>query len=219
MSPGCANCYADLIAKRQKAMGTEEYRNGFKQTVHDYTLDDPLKIKKPKRIFVNSMSDLFHKDIPTGYIDRVFDIMEQADRHTFQILTKRSTLMRKFANERYAKSPPPKHIWLGVSVESQAQKSRIAHLRDTICAVRFLSLEPLIGPIPDLDLTGIHWAIVGGESGPGARPMKAEWVRSIRGDCIIYDIPFLFKQWGGARPKSNGRILDGRVWDQYPVAG
>ena len=219
VGPGCDHCYAERIAERFRGTPGHPFERGFDLTLRPERLEQPLRWKKPRRIFVNSMSDLFHKDIPTGYIDRVFDIMEQADRHTFQILTKRSTLMRKFANERYAKSPPPKHIWLGVSVESQAQKSRIAHLRDTICAVRFLSLEPLIGPIQDLDLTGIHWVIAGGESGPGARPMKAEWVRWIRGDCILHEIPFLFKQWGGLRPKSNGRILDGRVWDQYPVAG
>ncbi len=219
VGPGCDHCYAERIAERFRGTPGHPFERGFDLTLRPERLEQPLRWKKPRRIFVNSMSDLFHKDIPTGYIDRVFSVMEQADRHTFQVLTKRSTLMRKYVNDRWRNRPPPRHIWLGVTVEDITRIDRIRHLRETPAAVRFLSLEPLLSSMIGVHFNGMDWIIVGGESGPGARPMEPEWVRRIRGDCILYDRAFLFKQWGGLRPKSNGRILDGRVWDQYPVAG
>ncbi|MDQ0543437.1 protein gp37 [Methylobacterium brachiatum] len=167
-------------------------------------------------IFVNSMSDLFHKDVPTTFVDRVFDTMERADWHEFQILTKRSSLMRDYVNARYVSRPVPPHIWLGVSVEDGTKKSRVTHLRNTNASVRFLSVEPLIGPIGDLDLRGLHWVIVGGESGPGARPMEKAWVVDLQERCGRADVPFFFKQWGGRSPKSGGRLLDGREYNGWP---
>jgi protein gp37 len=167
-------------------------------------------------IFVNSMSDLFHKQVPAAFVDQVFDTMEQATWHTFQVLTKRSSLMRDYLRQRYAERPAPRNIWLGVSVEEAAAKSRIEHLRQSPAAVRFLSIEPLIGAIGAMDLTGIHWVIAGGESGPGARPMNIEWAREVRNDCERQIVPFFFKQWGGLRPKSGGRELDGREWNGMP---
>ncbi len=164
---------------------------------------------------MNSMSDLFHKDVPPEYIDQVFQVMESADWHTFQVLTKRSSRMRDYINRRYKHSAPP-HIWLGVSVEDGKRKSRIDHLRDSSASIRFLSIEPLIGPIGKLDLNGIHWVIVGGESGPRSRPMQPEWVREIRDQCKKFGTAFFFKQWGGLRPKSGGRTIDGKVWDEMP---
>jgi protein gp37 len=167
-------------------------------------------------IFVNSMSDLFHKEIPRGFISHVCDTMERAHWHTFQVLTKRSSLMRDFLRRRYGKGRGPTHIWFGVSVEDGSKKSRIRHLQETPAGVRFLSIEPLIGPVGKLDLTEIDWVIVGGESGPGARPMKAEWVREVRDQCEDVGVAFFFKQWGGLRPKSGGRELDGREWSDFP---
>jgi protein gp37 len=167
-------------------------------------------------IFVNSMSDLFHKAVPVPFIDRVFDTMEEADQHVFQVLTKRSSLMRDYLKRRYAGRKPPEHIWLGVSVEDGRAKSRVEHLRAAPAAVRFLSVEPLIGPIGTIDLTGIHWIIAGGESGPGARPMNIEWAREVRDQCAAKGVSFFFKQWGGIRPKSGGRELDGREWNELP---
>jgi protein gp37 len=167
-------------------------------------------------IFVNSMSDLFHKEIPSAFIGSVFDTMERAHWHTFQILTKRSSLMRNFLRRRYGDNQGPSHMWFGVSVEDGSKKSRICHLQDAPAGVRFLSIEPLIGPIGTLDLTGIDWVIVGGESGPGARPMERQWVREVRDQCRESKVAFFFKQWGGLRPKSGGRKLDGREWSQFP---
>ena len=167
-------------------------------------------------IFVNSMSDLFHKDVPDDFIDRVFDTMEAADHHIYQLLTKRSSLMRNYLRRRYADRAPPPHIWFGASVENAAGRSRIEHLRESPAAVRFLSVEPLIGPVGEVDLHGIHWVIAGGESGPGARPMHIEWAREIRDRCAAQGVPFFFKQWGGIRPKSGGRDLDGREWNEFP---
>ena len=167
-------------------------------------------------IFVNSMSDLFHKGIPFDYVDRVFEVMERADWHVFQMLTKRSSRMRDYTNRRYKTRRVPPHIWLGVSVEDGTKRSRIVHLRDTNATIRFLSVEPLIGPMGRIDLTGISWVIAGGESGPGHRPMKPEWVREVRDQCLAADVAFFFKQWGGLRPKSGGRTLDGAEWNQYP---
>ncbi len=171
-------------------------------------------------IFVNSMSDLFHKRVPRDHIANVFGTMEEASWHTFQLLTKRSTLMRKFVNDRYgAGDAAPDHLWLGVSVEDHRALSRVRHLQETRATVRFLSIEPLLGPIGDMDLTGIHWVIAGGESGPRARPMSPEWLRDVRDQCVSAGVPFFFKQWGGYRPKSGGREIDGRKWDQYPANG
>ncbi len=167
-------------------------------------------------IFVNSMSDLFHKHVPLEFVERVFDTMEKADHHIFQVLTKRSSRMRNFVNVRYKGGTGPDHIWLGVSVEDSKRLSRVRHLQDTNAGVRFLSLEPLIGPIGKIDLDGIHWVIVGGESGPRARPMNPEWPCDIRDQCHAADVPFFFKQWGGLRPKSGGRLLEGEEWSGFP---
>lgn len=167
-------------------------------------------------VFVNSMSDLFHKDVPDAFLDTVFQTMEEAAHHTFQVLTKRSSRMARFMSRRYASRAPPPNIWLGVSVEDGARKSRVAHLQTAIAAIRFLSVEPLIGPIGALDLRGIHWVIVGGESGPGHRPILHAWVEEVRDQCLDQDVAFFFKQWGGLRPKANGRILGGREWNEFP---
>ena len=212
ISPGCKNCYAERMAKRLKAMGQPNYRNGFRLTLHEHVLEYPLRWKKPQMIFVNSMSDLFHKDVPVDFILRVFDVMRRAHWHTFQVLTKRS--------ERMLELDPiidwPKNVWMGVSVENQDYAFRIDHLRQTHAAVKFLSLEPLLGPIPNLDLRAIDWVIVGGESGPKARPVKKEWVTEIRDQCLTADVPFFFKQWGGVNKKKTGRTLEGRTWSQLP---
>ena len=167
-------------------------------------------------IFVNSMSDLFHKDVPRSYIDQVFTAMEAADWHVFQVLTKRSSLMRNYVRSRYDGGRVPRHIWLGVSVEDSAHKSRIEHLKQVNSEALFISFEPLLGPIGDVDLKGVAWAIVGGESGPGARPMEGQWATDLRLACERDGVAFFFKQWGGARPKSGGRILDGEVWNGFP---
>jgi protein gp37 len=167
-------------------------------------------------IFVNSMSDLFHKDIDRKYIDRVFDVMENVNWHVYQVLTKRSSLMRKYVSERYRGNKVPNNIWLGVSVEDAAHKSRIQHLRGVNSEARFISFEPLLGPIGEIDLTGIAWAIVGGESGPKARPMRSEWATALRDTCQAYNVAFFFKQWGGPRPKSGGRLLEGKEWNGFP---
>lgn len=167
-------------------------------------------------IFVNSMSDLFHKQIPARFVEAVFDTMERANWHIYQVLTKRSSLMQKFLNKRYKDRPAPNHIWFGVSVENAQSTSRIAHLQKAKAIVRFLSIEPLIGPVGEISLSGIHWVIVGGESGPRARPMQSQWVKEVRDQCVDQGIPFFFKQWGGRSPKSGGRLLDGMEWNQFP---
>ena len=201
------------MSLRLRLMGQANYRNGFELTLHPHALDIPLKWKKPQRIFVNSMSDLFHKDVPAEFIQQVFATMRQASWHRFQILTKRS--------DRLAELSPaidwPANVWQGVSVESADYAYRIDHLRDTGAAVRFLSVEPLLGPIAKLDLRSIHWVIVGGESGPGARPMNEEWVVEIRDQCVEAGVPFFFKQWGGVNKKKTGRELEGRTWDEMPM--
>jgi protein gp37 len=212
ISAGCANCYAERMAKRLKAMGQPNYRNGFDLTLHEHVVEYPLQWKKPQTIFVNSMSDLFHVDVPLRFIQRVFAVMKQAHWHRFQVLTKRADRLEELAPEL----PWPENVWMGVSVEGERQLSRIDCLRRTDAAVRFLSLEPLLGPLRRLDLTSIHWVIAGGESGPGARPMDASWVRSIREQCVSQKVPFFFKQWGGTNKKKAGRILDGRTWDEMP---
>ncbi len=218
ISAGCDNCYAERFAERFRGVKGHPYEGGFDLTLRPERLDQPLKWRRPRMIFVNSMSDLFHKQVPSAFVDRVFDTMEQADWHEFQVLTKRSSLMRRYVNARYPDSPAPAHIWLGTSVEDGTKLSRVRHLRETNAAIRFLSLEPLIGPITSLDLDGIHWVIVGGESGPRARPMHPDWVRDLRDQCLARGVAFFFKQWGGLRPKSGGRTLDREEWNQWPNA-
>ena len=216
VGPGCDNCYAERFAERWRGIEGHPYEQGFDLKLWPSRLQQPLLWKRPRMIFVNSMSDLFHKDVDRTYIDRVFDVMEQADCHAFQILTKRSSLMRNYIKARYSGTPAPAHIWLGVSVEDSAHVSRIGHLKDVNSEARFISFEPLLGPIDEVDLQGIAWAIVGGESGPGARPMHPDWVRRIRDVCERDDVAFFFKQWGGARPKSGGRLLDGETLNGFP---
>lgn len=216
ISPGCDHCYAERFSERFRGTRGHPFENGFDLTLRPERLDQPLRWRAPRMIFVNSMSDLFHKEIPKDFIARVFDTMEAAPWHTFQVLTKRSSLMRDFLRKRYGLRCAPSHMWFGVSIEDGTKTSRIRHLREAPAGVRFLSIEPLIGPVGILDLTEIDWVIVGGESGPGARPMRKEWVLDIRDQCQARGVPFFFKQWGGARPKSGGRELDGREWDQFP---
>lgn len=213
ISPGCKHCYAERMAVRLKAMGQHAYRNGFALTLQEQVLQIPLQWKKPKTVFVNSMSDLFHKDVPTEYIVRVFNVMKTAHWHRFQILTKRADRVKEIA----AQLPWPTNVWMGVSVESTEYQWRIDRLRQVPAHIRFLSLEPLLGPLEELDLDGIHWAIVGGESGPGARPMEAKWVRSIRAQCNRAKVAFFFKQWGGVNKSRTGRELDGKTYDAKPV--
>jgi protein gp37 len=214
ISPGCENCYAERMSHRLKAMGQRKYRNGFELTTHPNTLDLPLRWKKPQRIFVNSMSDLFHDQVPVEYIQRVFSTMRRAHWHQFQVLTKRSG--RLLALDEQIDWPP--NVWMGVSVESAPFKSRIDHLRKTRAAVKFLSLEPLIDDLGTLDLRSIDWVIVGCESGPGARPMEKSWVDGICRQCLAWGVPFFFKQWGGVQKKSAGRKLNGRTYDEMPAA-
>jgi len=212
LSPGCDNCYAERLAHRLRAMGQRKYANGFQLTLHPSTLQLPLQWKEPQTIFVNSMSDLFHHEVPLEYIQRVFEVMRAASWHRFQVLTKRSGRLLALSD----RLDWPGNVWMGVSVESASYRSRIDHLRKTAARIRFLSLEPLLGPLEGLDLQGIHWVIVGGESGPGARPMKPAWVRSIREQCRLSGVPFFFKQWGGVQKKRTGRVLDGRTYDGMP---
>lgn len=216
ISPGCDRCYAARFSERFRGVPGHPFEGGFDLTLRPERLEQPLRWRRPRRVFVNSMSDLFHKDVPQPFIERVFDSMERAHWHQFQLLTKRSSLMRDFLRERYASRPAPGHLWLGVSVEDHARLSRVRHLQQAPAAVRFLSIEPLIAPVGALDLAGIHWVIVGGESGPRARPLAPEWVRDIRDQCRAAGVPFFFKQWGGLRPKQGGRTLDGREWDEFP---
>ena len=216
ISAGCDNCYAERFSERFRGTPDHPFENGFDLTLRPARVLQPLRWRTPRMIFVNSMSDLFHKEVPRSFISKVFDTMEQANWHTFQVLTKRSSLMRNFVRDRYKDGKVPGHIWLGVSVEDGTKKSRIRHLQEAPIATRFLSIEPLIGPIGELDLTGIDWVIVGGESGPRARFMDPEWVREIRDQCRKKKVAFFFKQWGGFRPKSGGRKLDGREWNQFP---
>ncbi len=214
LSPGCKHCYAERMAERLRAMGQPNYRNGFELTLQPQMLELPLSWKKPQTIFVNSMSDLFHEEVPADYIRDVFDVMRRAHWHRFQVLTKRSERLAELGSTL----DWPENVWMGVSAESGRYVHRIEHLRDTPARVRFLSLEPLLGPLPNLDLRGIHWVIVGGESGPRARPMRPEWVVDIRDQCRSAGVSFFFKQWGGLNKKRAGRLLDGRTWDELPVA-
>jgi protein gp37 len=215
ISQGCKHCYAERMAERLQAMGQPNYRDGFQLTLQPRMLELPLKWKRPQRIFVNSMSDLFHVDVPLDYIQRVFDVMRRAHWHRFQVLTKRA--------DRLAELDPalvwPPNVWMGVSVENLDHVDRIDDLRRTGARVKFLSLEPLLGPLPGLNLEGIDWAIVGGESGPGARPVEESWILDIRDQCREAGVAFFFKQWGGHNKKKTGRLLQGRTWDEMPPPG
>ncbi len=214
---GCDNCYAERFAERFRGTPGHPYEHGFDLNLRWDRLTQPLSWKRPRRIFVNSMSDLFHKNIPTAFIDRVFGTMEAADWHVFQVLTKRSALMKDYLQERYGQSPAPRHIWCGVSVEDQMATARVRHLQMSPVQVRFLSIEPLLGPVGKLDLEGISWVIVGGESGPNARPMEPRWVLDIRDLCKQNGVDFFFKQWGGMTPKAGGRRLEGTEHNAMPV--
>ena len=221
LSAGCDHCYALTLAKRLKAMGAPKYQNdgdprtsgpGFGVTIHPDALRIPYGWREPRVVFVNSMSDLFHARVPVSFVRDVFSVMADTPRHTYQVLTKRSHRLIRLAG----RLDWPPNVWLGVSVEDAAQLQRIAHLRDVPAAVRFLSCEPLLGPLHELDLTGIGWVIAGGESGPGCRPLDRTWVTDIRDACIAAGVPFFFKQWGGRTPKAGGRELDGVLWDEMP---
>jgi protein gp37 len=212
ISDGCANCYAEKMALRLQAMGNPNYRNGFELTCHPHLLGLPLSWKKSRMIFVNSMSDLFHEDVPEDFILKIFGVMKKAHWHVFQVLTKRSSRLKNFSN----KVDWPDNIWVGVTVESQPYSDRIKDLKETHAKIKFLSLEPLLSPFNEIDLKGIDWVIVGGESGPGARPMKREWVVGIKNQCEKSGIPFFFKQWGGVNKKKAGRILLNKTWDEMP---
>ena len=216
VGPGCDHCYAERFAERWRGVPGHPYEQGFDLKLWPSRLQQPFLWKRPRMIFVNSMSDLFHKDIDRGFIDRVFDVMERADWHVFQVLTKRSSLMRNYIRARYDGRPVPSHVWLGVSVEDAGHVSRIQHLKEINSEALFVSFEPLLGLIDEVNLGGVAWAIVGGESGPGARPMQAEWARRLRDICERDGVAFFFKQWGGARPKSGGRLLDGEEWNGFP---
>ena len=212
VSPGCLNCYAERMANRLKAMGAHRYRNGFDVTLHEDALEIPLSWSKPRLVFVNSMSDLFHEKVPDEFIRRVFETMNRCPQHTFQVLTKRSARLHWAARALSW----TQNIWMGVSVEDGRMSFRVRDLQAVPAAIRFLSCEPLIGPISKLPLDGVNWVIVGGESGPGARPMRPEWARDIRRQCRAAGVPFFFKQWGGFNKKAAGRMLDGRIYDEMP---
>ena len=212
ISPGCKHCYAERMANRLQAMGQKNYRNGFELTLQPQMLELPLKWKTPKRIFVNSMSDLFHVDVPLSFIKDVFDVMRHAHWHQYQVLTKRADRVRELSQQLQWEP----QIWMGVSVENEKYLDRIDHLRKTGAHIKFLSLEPLLGPLRKMNLRGIDWVIVGGESGPGARPVDPAWVTGIRDQCERATVPFFFKQWGGVQKKRTGRTLEGRTWDEMP---
>jgi protein gp37 len=214
VSAGCQHCYAERMAKRLQAMGVERYRNAFQVTLHEDLIELPLKWKRPRLVFVNSMSDLFHENVPLDFIQRVFETMVRCPEHNFQVLTKRSRRLRELA----CRLPWPSNVWIGVSIEDASVISRIHDLCTVPAATRFLSCEPLLEPLDNLPLDGIQWVIVGGESGPGARPMRPEWVESIMRQCRVADVPFFFKQWGGVRKKRAGRRLHGRTYDEMPAA-
>lgn len=222
ISTGCDNCYALTLAKRLKAMGVEKYQKdgdprtsgvGFGLTVHADALDQPYGWRAPRVVFVNSMSDLFHARVPLDFVRRVFDVIADTPQHTYQVLTKRSTRLRKVADQLTW----PENLWMGVSVENAQTLTRVDDLREVPASIRFLSCEPLLGPLDDLDLTGIGWVIAGGESGPGHRPLDPRWVVDIRDKCVQAGVPFFFKQWGGRTPKEGGRELEGEVWSQMPA--
>ncbi|MCU0594825.1 MAG: phage Gp37/Gp68 family protein [Desulfobacterota bacterium] len=214
ISPGCLNCYAERMARRLQSMGQPNYSEGFKVTLHENALRAPFGWRRPSMVFVNSMSDLFHKDVPASFIQKAFEVMRSLPQHHFQILTKRAERLAELSRSL----PWARNIWMGVSVENKDYIQRIGILRQTDACVKFLSIEPLLGPISGLDLTGIDWVIVGGESGPKARPMKEEWATSIRDQCLDAGVAFFFKQWGGTNKKRSGRTLEGRIWDEMPRA-
>ncbi len=216
VSAGCDHCYAERLSERFRGVEGHPFESGFDLTLRPERLGQPTRWRRPQLIFVNSMSDLFHRDIPVEYIRRVFDTMEGADWHVYQVLTKRSSLMRRFVQARYQGRAAPSHIWLGVSIENEAALTRLRHLKQTHASVRFVSFEPLLGPMGAVDLEDIHWVIAGGESGPGARPVQAAWVRALRDQCRAQRVAFFFKQWGGRTPKAGGNTLDGRQWLEYP---
>ena len=213
---GCDLCYAERFSERFRGVPGHPFEHGFDLMLRPERLIQPLEWRQPKRIFVNSMSDLFHKEIPKHYIDAVFDTMEAAHWHTFQILTKRSSLMVRYLRDRYSDRVAPPNAWFGVSVEDRQNVVRIKHLRASRAAVKFISFEPLLGPIGKVDLSGIDWAIVGGESGPKSRRMEESWAVELHEQCIESGVAFFFKQWGGVRPKSGGRLLRGKEWNEYP---
>lgn len=222
ISAGCDNCYALTLAKRLKAMGSPKYQQdgdprtsgpGFGVALHDDALKVPFKWREPRVVFVNSMSDLFHARVPVSFVHRVFEIMAETPWHTYQVLTKRASRLAKLAPDL----PWPPNVWMGVSIEDARHADRLDHLRTVPAVVRFVSAEPLIGPLQGIDLTGVDWLIAGGESGPRARPLAVEWLRHLRDSCIQAGVPFFFKQWGGRTPKAGGRELDGRTWDEMPT--
>ena len=223
VSPGCDHCYALAMARRLKAMGAPGYQNdgnpatsgpGFQLTLHPELLDQPKTWLGPRTVFVNSMSDLFHAHVTLGFIRDVFDVIRETPQHTYQVLTKRSLRLRRLAE----RLDWPENLWIGVSVETMQYAGRVDHLRDVPAAVRFLSCEPLLGPLDHLNLLGMYWVIAGGESGTSYRPVDINWIRGLRDNCIRAEVPFFFKQWGGRTPKQQGRELDGRTWDEYPLA-
>jgi protein gp37 len=222
VSPGCDHCYAATLAKRLKAMGNPRYQNdgpdgpGFGLALHPDKVDEPRRWRTPRRVFVNSMSDLFHVDVPVAFLERVFETMASCPQHQFQVLTKRPKKMKQVVSSLPARLRELKNVWLGVSIENDDYVWRADHLRLTPASVRFLSLEPLLGPLPSLNLSGIDWAIVGGESGPNFRPVDPSWVRDLRDRCRVHGVAFFFKQWGGRTPKAGGRELDARTWDEWP---
>lgn len=214
VSPGCAHCYAEAFAERWRGTEGHPYEQGFDLRLWPSRLEHPLAWRRPRTIFVNSMSDLFHEDIPFDFISSVFDVMERADWHVFQILTKRHERLAELADDL----PWPRNLWMGVTIENRRFVHRADALREVPAGVRFISAEPLLGPLEGLDLTGIDWLIAGGESGPRHRPVKVDWLRGLRDRCIDENVAFFFKQWGGIRPKSGGRLLDGRTWDEMPAS-
>lgn len=213
VSPGCDNCYAERMAARLQSMGSARYVNGFQVTLHEDKVSEPLRWAKPRMVFVNSMSDLFHPEVPDEFISDVFDVMTEASLHTFQVLTKRPQRAARLLSGQSVAG----NIWLGTSIETDQYTFRANHLRRIEVPVRFLSCEPLLGPLPSLSLDGISWVIVGGESGPGHRPIEADWVREIRDMSVDTNVAFFFKQWGGHTPKAGGRLLDGQEWSEWPA--
>lgn len=216
VTAGCDFCYAERFAERFRGVPGHPFEAGFDLELKPARLMQPLAWRRPRRIFVNSMSDLFHKDIPSSFIDAVFETMERASWHTYQILTKRSSLMEKYLKNRYGDRNAPPHIWLGVSIEDARNVVRLKHLKRAQATIKFVSFEPLLGSVGRISLSGIDWVIVGGESGPGARPMREEWAVEVRDQCLRDGVAFFFKQWGGHHSKAGGRLLKGREWSQYP---
>jgi protein gp37 len=217
VSAGCDLCYAERFSERFRGVAGHPFEAGFDLRLRPDRLKQPMFWRQPRRIFVNSMSDLFQKQVPISFIDQVFDTMEHASWHIFQVLTKRSSLMSRYLKRRYRDQKAPPHMWFGVSIEDERNMARLPHLVNSNAGIKFVSFEPLLGRIGNKSLRGIDWAIVGGESGPKARPIQEEWVVQIRDKCIIDEVAFFFKQWGGVRPKSGGRALQGREWNEYPV--